>query len=139
VRSQSLVVRVAWALAGIAVPSALQSCAPLLLPCVPVFLWPLPSWLPQRLLKRNAAGEVDPEQGQVYGAPFRLGCLMVAWRTDKLSAAGVPPIQVRPRVRRGGAPQQRSALPGCRPSRCAAGVPRAGVQSHACRRGEWGE
>ena len=47
----------------------------------------------QRLVRRNSEGDVD-EKGAVYGAPYRLGCLMVAWRSEKFADAGIPPIKV---------------------------------------------
>lgn len=44
-----------------------------------------PRW--QRLVKRNTSGQVDPA-GEVYGAPYRWGATLIAYRKDRLLRRG---------------------------------------------------
>jgi putative spermidine/putrescine transport system substrate-binding protein len=64
----------------------------LILPLDPTTLeqWDnLPSqW--QTLVRRNAEGKLDPE-GQVWGAPYRWGTTVIAYRTDKFKDLGWTP------------------------------------------------
>jgi hypothetical protein len=48
-----------------------------------------PRW--QSLVRRNSSGLVDA-RGQVYGAPYRWGCSMIAYRPDRLVRRGGQPI-----------------------------------------------
>lgn len=41
-----------------------------------------PRW--QQLVCRDAAGRPDP-RGQVWAAPYRWGCLLIAYRRDRLA------------------------------------------------------
>lgn len=64
----------------------------LILPLDPT---PLEQWdnLPsqwQTLVRRNAEGKLDPE-GQVWGAPYRWGTTVIAYRADKFSDLGWTP------------------------------------------------
>ncbi|GFR49954.1 hypothetical protein Agub_g12062, partial [Astrephomene gubernaculifera] len=50
--------------------------------------------LPQRmrqLVQRDEQGRVDP-QGRVYGAPYRWGCTLIAYRRDRLLRRGGRPV-----------------------------------------------
>lgn len=41
-----------------------------------------PRW--QQLVSRDPQGRLDP-RGQVWAAPYRWGCLLIAYRSDKLA------------------------------------------------------
>jgi len=47
-----------------------------------------PRW--QQLVKRNQAGELD-QGGKVWGAPYRWGCTIIAYRRDKFEQLGWTP------------------------------------------------
>ncbi|XP_024521248.1 uncharacterized protein LOC9632420 isoform X1 [Selaginella moellendorffii] len=49
-----------------------------------------PKW--QAILRRDAQGRPD-ETGQVWGAPYRCGCMVIAYRKDKLAKAGLQDIK----------------------------------------------
>ncbi|ELR96723.1 extracellular solute-binding protein [Gloeocapsa sp. PCC 73106] len=44
----------------------------------------------QELVKRNSQGYVDP-QGEIWGAPYRWGTTMIAYRSDRLKEVGIVP------------------------------------------------
>lgn len=46
----------------------------------------------QRLVRRNQQGNIDMK-GQVWGAPYRWGTTMIAYRRDKFKAEGLKPPQ----------------------------------------------
>lgn len=43
----------------------------------------------QELVKRNDQGQLDPK-GKVWGAPYRWGCTVIAYRRDKFKSGGEP-------------------------------------------------
>eukprot|EP00850_Spirogloea_muscicola_P021421 SM000249S08232 [mRNA] locus=s249:182713:186126:+ [translate_table: standard] len=49
-----------------------------------------PVW--QKVLRRDSEGRYDP-QGLIWGAPYRWGCTVVAYRKDLLTSKGMLPIQ----------------------------------------------
>eukprot|EP00850_Spirogloea_muscicola_P016639 SM000136S00185 [mRNA] locus=s136:236230:239644:- [translate_table: standard] len=49
-----------------------------------------PVW--QKVLRRDSEGHHDP-QGLIWGAPYRWGCTVVAYRKDLLTSKGMLPIQ----------------------------------------------
>ena len=48
----------------------------------------------QTYLRRDASGAQSGD-GEVYAAPYRWGCTVVAYRGDELARRGIPPIIVR--------------------------------------------
>lgn len=59
-----------------------------------------PRW--QALVRRDPNGRLDPT-GKVYGAPYRWGCTMMAYRRDKAARFGGPPqdwdVLLRPELK----------------------------------------
>ncbi|XP_057821400.2 uncharacterized protein LOC131034065 isoform X2 [Cryptomeria japonica] len=43
-------------------------------------------------LRRNHDGQIDPK-GEIWGAPYRWGCMVVAYRKDKFVKHNIPPIK----------------------------------------------
>lgn len=47
----------------------------------------------QVYLRRNSAGEIDPE-GKIWAAPYRWGCMVIAYKKSKFQKHKLAPIEV---------------------------------------------
>lgn len=47
----------------------------------------------QVYLRRNCEGEVDPE-GDIWAAPYRWGCMVIAYKTNSFQKHKLAPIEV---------------------------------------------
>jgi len=48
----------------------------------------------QVYLRRNSEGEIDPK-GDIWAAPYRWGCMVIAYKTNKFQEHKLAPIEVR--------------------------------------------
>lgn len=47
----------------------------------------------QVLLRRNSEGEIDPE-GKIWSAPYRWGCMVIAYNKVKFRKNNLAPMEV---------------------------------------------
>lgn len=47
----------------------------------------------QVYLRRNSVGEIDPE-GKIWAAPYRWGCMVIAYKKSKFQQQKLAPIEV---------------------------------------------
>lgn len=47
----------------------------------------------QVYLRRNCEGEIDPK-GDIWAAPYRWGCMVIAYKTNKFQKHKLAPIEV---------------------------------------------
>lgn len=48
---------------------------------------------PQVYLRRNREGDIDPD-GKIWAAPYRWGCMVIAYKKSKFQKHNLAPIQV---------------------------------------------
>lgn len=48
---------------------------------------------PQVYLRRNSEGDIDPD-GKIWAAPYRWGCMVIAYKKSKFQKHNLAPIEV---------------------------------------------